>query len=494
MDFNTISVLHKTDSALVALRKDWIPLAVSFLHFAFKRKHEVLLPQDIFRERLEVYIDSINTTISGDNQFKHDADYYINRWSREDDLIRVRSRENGYVIQLSPHAERLIGWFEEIQNRGVVGTESRLLSIVSMLDDVVAQSVEDVEARMQQLYKRREEIDDEIAHIEETQQVDSLSEVQIRERLGHISNMAGQLLRDFSLVEEHFRKMARTIQQDQLNPELRRGEILGTALDADEQLETSDEGQSFRAFYELLTHPDQREKFDSLVDKVFSMPRLASSVGDNSVLQRLTSHLLDAGERVNQSNQRLAEHLRRVVDTRNVTESRRVQELSQEIKHLVSQLGDNMMPHMISRRAFFNIEGEPDVELPLDRPLFEPPEKVMPSERPITASALIDDDAIVALYNTFFIDETLLQDNIKRLLMSRLEVTLSELVQQYPIKRGIAELIAYLLIATRETQHTVQHNSHEEITINMSERETRRITTPCIVFRRAIKQVELDRV
>ncbi len=494
MDFNTIAVLHKTDPALVALRKDWIPLAISFLHLAFKRKHEVTLPQDIFREQLDFYIDGINAILPSDNQFRHDAGYYMDRWSREDDLIRVRSRDDGYIIQLSPHAERLIGWFEEMQSRNLVGTESRLLNILSMLDDVVARSTEDVEARLQQLYDRREQIEAEIAQIEETQHVDSLSDVQIRERLDHISSMAGQLLRDFSLVEERFRDMARTIQQAQLNPDLRRGEILGTALDADEQLENSDEGQSFRAFYELLTHPDQRDKFDSLVSKVLEMPRLAASVGENAVLQRLTSHLLDAGERVNQSNQRLAEHLRRVVDTRNVTESRRVQELSREIKHLVSQLGEDVMPFMVSRRVFYSIEGVPDVELPLERPLFDPPEQIVASERPTTASMRIDDDALTALYDTFFIDETLLRDNIKRLLMSRSEVTLPELVKQYPIEQGMAELVAYLLIAAGEPDHTIKRDLHEEITIRMLEGDERRVIVPHVVFSRATKQVELNHV
>jgi hypothetical protein len=223
------------------------------------------------------------------------------------------------------------------------------------------------------------------------------------------------------------------------------------------------------------------------------MPRLAASVSERAVLQRLTSHLLDAGERVNQSNQRLAEHLRRVVDTRNVTESRRVQALSREIKHLVSQLGDDVMPFMVSRRVFYSIEGEPDIELPLERPLFAPPEQIIASERPLTASTLIDDDALIALYDTFFIDETLLHDNIKRALMSRSEITLRELVKQYPIKQGIAELVAYLLIAAQESQHTVERNLSEEITINMLEEESR-VIVPHIIFRRAMKQVELKHV
>lgn len=485
MDFNTVARLHKTDPAFLALNKAWLPLAVSFLHYVFKQKHEVLLLQDIFRERLDAYIEHINNTLADTDQFRHDARHYIDIWSRDADLIRIRSRDDGYVVQLSPHAERLIGWFEEMQNRGMIGTESRLRNILSLLDDVVTRSTEDIAMRLQQLNERRDEIDMEIARIETTRQVDSLTDVQIRERLDQITGMASQLLRDFSMVEERFREMARTIQQAQLNPEARRGDILGMALDADEKLEESDEGQSFRAFYELLTHPEQRESFDDLIGAVFNMPRLTSFVGENTVLQRLTSHLLDAGERVNQSNQRLAEHLRRVVDTQNVMESRRVQLLAQEIKYAVSQLEDAIVPLMSPRRIFYTIEGDPDIELPLERPLFDPPEQITPTDRPRLASSLIDMDVLTALYDTFYIDNSVLRDNIERLLMSRSEVTLAELITSYPIEQGMAEVIAYLQIAAREPHHQIDRVSRDTVVIRTRNGDTKQIDVPRVIYRRA---------
>jgi hypothetical protein len=106
----------------------------------------------------------------------------------------------------------------------------------------------------------------------------------------------------------------------------------------------------------------------------------------------------------------------------------------------------------------------------------------------------MDEDALLALYDTFFIDETLLHDNIKRLLMSRSEVTLPELVKHYPIKQGIAELVAYVLIAAQETHHTVEQNLREEITINMREGEERRVVVPQVIFCRAMNQVEINHV
>nr|HRL13505.1 DUF3375 family protein [Aggregatilineales bacterium] len=494
MDFDTIARLHKTDPALLALRRDWLPLAVSFLHYAFKQKHEVQLGHDLFRERLDAYLEHVNAGLAEDARFRHDADHYINVWSRDADLIRIRNREDGHVVMLSPYAERLLGWFEDMQFRGVVGTESRLRNILLLLDEVVTSSTEDVEKRLQQLVERRDQIDSEILRIEQTQQVDGLSDVQIRERLEHLGQMVAQLLRDFSLVEERFREMALSIQQALLDPAANRGDILGTVLDADERLESSDEGQSFRAFYELLTRPEERETFDGLIDAVYSTPRLSPFVADNRMLQRLTSHLLDAGERVNQSNRYLAEHLRRVVDTRNLIESRRVQTLAGEIKYGISQLGDTVGDLLGSRRSFHAIEGDPGVELPLERPLFDPPDQATLIDRPRPAPAIITAEALMPLFDTAYIDFTALQENIARMLLSRQEFTLVELVRSYPVTSGVAELIAYLQLAARAEQHSIDRAQTDQVSIQTRAGDQRLVEMPRVIFRRPHLTTEADHV
>ncbi|MEM7797791.1 MAG: DUF3375 domain-containing protein [Chloroflexota bacterium] len=464
MEYSDVLLLHKTNPAVLALRKSWSPLAISFLFFAFKSRHTVSIPQTHFTEQLDQYIDYTNRHLAQEDLIEQEASYFLNRWSREDDLIRIRAQTDGYTVQLSPHAERLIGWFDEMQSQKMIGTESRLRNILSLLNDVVAQSSGDAQERLDQLYGEWERIEAEINEIEATGRVEQLSEVQIRERLGHISEMASQLLRDFSLVEERFREMTRAIQQAELEPSARRGDILGSALSADEQIQESDEGQSFRAFYELLTHPEQREQFDLLLEAVGEKPHLKRFQAENHILSRLTTHLLDAGERVNQSNRRLAEHLRRVVDSRNLVERRRVQALSREIKHLFGRLdGDQILRG--SRRIFFEIEGDPDIEMPLERPLFEPPERFESPEIPRSAPATIDLETLTSLYETFYIDQRRLREQIERLLLSRAAVTLAELTSIYPVTQGVAEIVTYVIIAAGEPQHEVDQNRFEEITV-----------------------------
>lgn len=486
MDYDTLSVLYKNAPTFAALRKDWLPLAVSFLYEVFKRQHHVSLPQDTFQESLDAMLERVNASLPREQRHQRDAAFYMDRWSREDDLIRIYSHDDNFIVQLSPHAERLIGWFEEMQAGGMIGTESRLRTIQTLLDEVVTLSTEDIEARLAQLRQRRDEIDAEIERIQSTGQMDGLSDVQIRERLEHVNSMASQLLRDFSAVEERFRDMARDIQQAQLDPHARRGDILSSALDADEQLEASDEGQSFRAFYEMLTHPDQREGFNNLLNALYDMERLRGFVQDNRLLRRLTSHLLEAGERVNQSNQRLAAHLRRVVDTRNVLESRRVQLLAQEIKHQAGQIAFDDWQEITSYRGRFHMmEAEPLVDLPLERPLYEPPQQVAPSARPRQAPMHLEQEALEVLYDTFYIDETRLHENVARLLMSRERVTLADVVQSYPITQGMAEVVAYLLLAARHPQHGIDHAQRDQLSIRASaEAEAHTIEVPRIVYRR----------
>jgi hypothetical protein len=215
---------------------------------------------------------------------------------------------------------------------------------------------------------------------------------------------------------------------------------------------------------------------------------LTPFVTGNPLLQRLTSYLLDAGERVNYSNQRLAEHLRRVVDTRNVIESRRVQTLAGEIKHIVSQMETGGAVMSRQRADFHHLEADPLINLPLERPLFDPPEQIKTSERPRPASALLDTEALVALYDLFYIDDTVLRQNIDRLLMSRAEVTLAELVTSYPVGQGIAEVIVYLQIAARDARHSINRAMQDTITIATRDGVEKTISIPRIVYRRDVPE------
>jgi hypothetical protein len=165
-------------------------------------------------------------------------------------------------------------------------------------------------------------------------------------------------------------------------------------------------------------------------------------------------------------------------------------------QYATSQLEDAIVPLMTTstRRPFYAIEGEPDIELPLERPLFDPPEQIKATERPRAASAQIDAEALIALYDTFYIDDSVLRENIDRLLMSRNEVTLAELVTSYPIEQGMAEVIAYLQIAAQAPHHRIDRDVRDTVTFRTRDGDEKQIDVPRIVYRRPDPQAEVNHV
>ena len=52
-------------------------------------------------------------------------------------------------------------------------------------------------------------------------------------------------------------------------------------------------------------------------------------------------------------------------------------------------------------------------------------------------------------YNIFYIDEEKLRQQIEYFLQLKPQVSLEEVVQKFPVKKGVAELISYLSLAKK---------------------------------------------
>jgi len=188
-----------------------------------------------------------------------------NEWAdQQHQFIRIVPSYSVPMVELTADTERAIGWVEDMQIRHFVGTESRFLLIVQLLNDIVQQGTEDPLVRLEQLERQRNELDRQITLIKETGQVDSrLTPTQLRERFLEASALSRQLLRDFRLVEDRFRDIARELQKAQLQPGARKGELVKYVLDADAALKDSDQGRSFYSFWAFLISPSRSEEFSN---------------------------------------------------------------------------------------------------------------------------------------------------------------------------------------------------------------------------------------
>lgn len=72
-------------------------------------------------------------------------------------------------------------------------------------------------------------------------------------------------------------------------------------------------------------------------------------------------------------------------------------------------------------------------------------------------------------------------------LATRKEITLAELIELYPITKGLTEIVAYIAVAKQEDRHHINETKLEYIDIDGVESESKLyFTMPQIVFRRSL--------
>lgn len=452
----------RQSAAVKLLQSQNAPLIISFLVAQFKLKQRVTIPHTELSEYLTAYLEAL--------QESHPALYggtavtYLRIWCDDDHRFLRRYYENDSddpVYELTPDTERAIAWVEELQKSDFVGTESRFLRIFDLLQDIVTYSTEDVTARLAQLEKEKAQLQAQIDAIKATGQIEQYSQTQIKERFFEANDVARRLLADFREVEENFRAIARQVQEQQLALEARKGQIVRHVLEADSALKESDQGRSFYAFWEFLISAQRQEELQELLTAVYQLPDLQQLDPAQTIrLRRLKRSLIDAATKIVESNRRLGEQLRKLLDEQNLAEARRVMELATEIKQMAVSLAANPPDD----KTFIWVEAEPLIDMPWERPLWTPPlTSTYADAEP--AAAVLDLSAanLEALFSQFYVDKSRLRRHIAALLEQKPAVTLGEITAVYPITQGLAEVITYISLAVQNEAHQIDDGAWEEV-------------------------------
>ena len=462
MDYDQLAYDLQHAPGIRLLKTDRAALIISFLHRQFKREQRITIPLPELVERLANTLEALNELAPG--SYPRPAHSYLTEWADEQHrFIRITTPANSVIplVELTADAERAIGWLEELHGQPFVGTESRFLYIVQLLRDIVQKSTEDPLIRLVQLEQQRDAIQQQIDMIRETGIVDDLYTItQLKERFFEACNGARQLLRDFRLVEERFRSIARALQEAQLQSNVQKGALVAYVLDADARLKSSDQGRSFYTFWDFLMAPSQQDELYMLLEAVQQQADLQPVIHEGKILQHLPSHLLEAGEKVVQSNAGLAQQLRRMLDEQSIAERRRVRAIIGDIKQQAFRVANDQP----SEPTFIELEGPPEIHLVMEHGLWEPGETFSVSAQPMNGvdeePAIVD---LLSLHTQFHIDKAILYRRIEALLNIRSQVTLAEVLAHYPPEKGLAEVLAYCTLAADDPDHCIDAQETETI-------------------------------
>ena len=468
MDYPRLQFDFQHSIGLKLLRSKNAPMIFGFLYAQFKLSQRLSLPMPELVSQLENFLEDKS------EEYPKAATAYLKDWADEEHrIIRIIRREQADLVELTADTERCITWLESLYQHQFVGTESRFLSMFDLLEQIVSKSTEDVATRVWQLEQEKKKIQAEIDLILERNAVEAFSETQLRERFWQASDLAKGLLSDFAAIEENFRGIARTVQERQLEPDSRKGSLLGFVLDADQQLRDSMQGRSFYAFWNFLSSENKRTELRVLLEQVYALPVLRDVVDEQVVLKRIIRYLGDAGSKVVASNQRLAEQLRRLLDEQNLSERRRVRQLLLEIKQLALYAPEEAF--------WLELDGDPEISLPLEKGLWEASTVQRLRIVPTTADVLdFSNPVFASLYQQFWVNEDQLGQQIAQLLESRSSCTLEDVLEVFPLKQGLSEILGYLTLAGREKQHIL--DSSQSVVLELDRQQWR---VPLMTFRSA---------
>ena len=223
-------------------------------------------------------------------------------------------------------------------------------------------------------------------------------------------------------------------------------------------LEESDQGRSFSAFWSFLISEDQQNQLRTFSEKILETPEIREFVRKNpdrqfdTSLLKLKSQLLQVGQKVLKSKFRLSEELRKLLHQKALVENKRVLELASEIKKLLLEHRATFLES--GPKDFTTLQDGLEIHLPLSRPLWQPSTDARFANKRLETSAEADSiqalQNLTAIVNAPPISESELEARIEKLLINVGQVSLSEVVQAFPIKFGTFEVLSYLLIATKE--------------------------------------------
>jgi len=477
-DYATLELLRQNHPAWRLLRAHHAPLVAGFLHRVFIVPNVRNLSQADLTEVLEDELFALREQL-GPETFPGTAQSYLNDWSDNDKGWLRKFYPTGTDephFDLTPATEKALAWLESLTERAFVGTESRLLTLFELLRQMSEGSQTDPHVRVAELQKRRSDIDAEISRIL-AGDIPLLDDTALKDRFQQFLQLARELLTDFREVEHNFRMLDRRVRERIALWEGAKGTLLEEVMGERDAIAGSDQGKSFRAFWDFLMSQSRQEELSRLLEQVLSLPPI-QAMHPEPRLQRVHYDWLEAGEHTQRTVAKLSGQLRRFLDDQAWLENRRIMDILHSIEN-----------HALAVREAFPSgdfvslsEISATVELPMERPLYRPPFK------PIIAGIVLDEgDADVdtaALYAQVVVDRAELTRNIRQELQGRSQISLAEVVARHPLRHGLTELVAYLQLAGAWPKTAVDDDVQEQVSWQSDTGVRRQATLPRIIMLR----------
>ena len=477
MEFEDLETLRKNSPAWRLLLADNASFVLSFLGRVFVDDNTRSISRGELVSKFEDELHALNERL--DDRFPKTAKAYLDDWSAPDKgwlrkYYPVGADEAHY--DATSAVEKALTWVDSLRARPFVGTESRLNTVFDLLRQMVFGAETDPEIRLSELRRRRHEIDVEIVRVERGDFAVLGSPAQ-KDRYQQFTAIARELLADFREVEANFRALDRDLRERIASWDGAKGALLDEVLGSRNSIADSDQGKSFQAFYDFLLSHQKQMELSELLERVQAL----NAIGDaDPRMRHIHYDWMDAAERTQATVRLLSEQLRRFLDDQVWLENRRVMDILRSIESNALKLREHRDVDLT-----FEIEGTaPAVALPIERPLYTPPEKVqLNSDGIATADEDIDSSL---LFEQIYVDPERLSDGVRLALRGQPQIGLAELLDRQPLEQGLAELVTYLSLNDPSFRLVFDEQARERVHWRDPDGAERVATMPRVTFTQAL--------
>jgi len=486
MKYEQVKNIVKNSPTVKMLRSTNAAMTISFLHNQFRENNEQPISNSILVQKLADYLDELNyqdeedLELSSLNMDSIDkARKYIELWTNEDNryLSNYTDESTKEVMNVpTKHTSKVLQIVELLKDRKLVGTESKFKDIFNKLKELIDNSIEDPEKKIEELKKQKEKIEDEIKTIQREQTVKTYENFQIKSRFDEVTKLTNELIGDFREVEENFKDIVRNIYEKQSDKSLSKGKILQYTFDSLDELRQTEQGKSFYAFWTFLLDDLSQEELKMLVNDVYKILDDRGIEYSEKFLRKAKTVLHLSGRKVFDSNNLLADKLTRVIAEKNLEERKKAKETINTIRNLALQL----IGKKTSLESYITIEGDAIINLPMEKKLGEEQIISQFDEQPKSASNELDIDALNKLIDTKHINKKELLNNVETLLNEKSQVALSEVLNEYPISKGLAEVLGYFSLVQTTDKFYINDKETEYLLFDF--KNEKYLKAPKVIF------------
>lgn len=459
---------------------------IQFFYYSFSNIDERAVSfERIFRdlsEYIEKYeaaiLDEEDDSLRGFENYESRAKNFLRKWISNGFLTNFLADNGDEYVELSAHAQKAMDWLVSLKKKEFVGTESKFKSIIGQLKDLVENTEEDRQKRLEALKEKKLAIVKEIELIESGKALFVYEDYQIESRLENLNQSAKELISDFKEVEHNFKSITKSIYQKYADADKKKDEILAYTFDALDEIKKSDQGRSFYAFYAYLLQNSSQDIWESYVSDLYNKLKAKDIKFSDLFLKRMSRYLYRAGKDVFAANDKMAEKLGRVIGDKDRPDNQAFRKLLSEVKSLAAS-NDS--------RAFTGLGIDQDTKMSLrlsmERPinLNLPKEEVYKAVLELADGEVTESEQLVQLLSKKTINLREMRSKVKDILEAHPNISLEVLIEKLGgIHLGLGEVLAYMNIL-KFFKHKI--NETETFKVPFQESSNKFIELPKITLR-----------